>query len=391
MIVLRQIFPQFSCFGSARNEVIVVMIQKVSASLSIFGSTFIIYDIVKKIRNGKKTDPYQRIMVALSFFYFILSFFAFFLGSWVAPKESGWMWAVGNTASCTMQGFLLVLGTMGELTNQTAVSFNILMLIVFGWNQEKFAKRIENPLHIAIVVVALSTAVVPFFFQLYNPACGICNLRPRVGMCGNGKDDEVFFCIVRGNHETVYWAIYWIVVATKMFALIFCTIAMLWVYFYVRRQENKNQRYNFRGHNANNHKESMRIRKILLLYTASLYLSHGVSVFCLWVKLPTSKWFIARALIPMRGFFNFLVYFLPNCLKYQQDHPGAWLVTAYFQIVRSRVDCPFSPSEMCGGRNEDVVDAPEMNFATFNTNLATYNTSISPDGATATVTEGEIA
>eukprot|EP00957_Ditylum_brightwellii_P091481 6965888-Ditylum_brightwellii.AAC.1 len=65
------------------------------------------------MRNGKKTDPYQRIMVALSFFDFILSFFGLFLGSWMAPMETGWMGAVGNTVSCTMQGFFLVLVILG--------------------------------------------------------------------------------------------------------------------------------------------------------------------------------------------------------------------------------------------------------------------------------------
>eukprot|EP00957_Ditylum_brightwellii_P035782 2713132-Ditylum_brightwellii.AAC.1 len=46
-----------------------------------------------------------------------------------------------------------------------------------------------------------------------------------------------------------------------------------------------------------------------------------------------------------------VVYFLPKCLKYQQDHPGTWLMTPI--------------SKFC--TQEGVEDAPEMNLATFNT------------------------
>eukprot|EP00957_Ditylum_brightwellii_P160014 12180512-Ditylum_brightwellii.AAC.1 len=58
-----------------------------------------------------------------------------------------------------------------------------------------------------------------------------------------------------------------------------------------------------------------------------------------------------------------LVYFLPNCLKHQQEHPGMWLVSAYFQILHLHTPCAFTPSGMCAGQKEDVEDAPEMNFA----------------------------
>ena len=42
-------------------------------------------------------------------------------------------------------------------------------------------------------------------------------------------------------------------------------------------------------------------------------------------------------------------------------------MTAYFQVLRSQAPCAWSPSGMCAGQKEDVEDAPEMNFAKFNT------------------------
>eukprot|EP00957_Ditylum_brightwellii_P032228 2442915-Ditylum_brightwellii.AAC.1 len=62
-----------------------------------------------------------------------------------------------------------------------------------------------------------------------------------------------------------------------------------------------------------------------------------------------------------------LVYFQPNCLKYQQDHPGTWLVAAYFQVLCFFALCVLSPSGMHACQKEDVEDAPETIFTKFNT------------------------
>eukprot|EP00957_Ditylum_brightwellii_P082387 6264303-Ditylum_brightwellii.AAC.1 len=108
------VYP-FSCLGSARNELIVAIFQKTGAFLSILGSSLIVSDVAKKVRNSKETDPYQRIMVGLSIFDILISFFFFFLGTWMVPKETGWLWAVGNTSSCSAQGFFFAFSGFGEI------------------------------------------------------------------------------------------------------------------------------------------------------------------------------------------------------------------------------------------------------------------------------------
>eukprot|EP00957_Ditylum_brightwellii_P156536 11914217-Ditylum_brightwellii.AAC.1 len=107
----------FSCKGSARNELIVAISSKSGGFLSTLGSSLIVSDIAKKVRNGKETDPYQRIMLGLSLFDILYSFFYFFLGTWMAPKETEWLWAVGNTASCSTQGFFVIFGGLGEIVS----------------------------------------------------------------------------------------------------------------------------------------------------------------------------------------------------------------------------------------------------------------------------------
>jgi len=356
-------FEAFSCLGSARNELIVELFQKVSSFLSTLGSFLIVFDIARKVWHGKATDPYQRIMVGLSVYDIIFSL-VFFLGSWLTPKETGWLWAVGNTASCSAQGFFFTFGGAGELLCQMAISFNIVMLIVFEWNQNQFAKKVERPMHIIIFTLALSIAVVPLSTQTINPWCGYCFYGALYDKCSSGKDKEEL-CAVRGN-ETVEFVIDIIYRVLLFSVLIFCTIAMVWVYLHVRRQELRMGQYNFRQHNRETHRESKQIRKILSLYTLSLYLTYGIALLGALLPLPYNGQFLIRPLTPFLGFLNMLVYFLPNCLKYQKDHPGTWLVTAYFQVVRPCAPCSLSLSGVCVGREEEE-DAPEMNFSKINT------------------------
>jgi len=120
-------FNPFSCRGSNRTELIVETIQRIGGFLSTFGSSLILSDIAKKVRNGKETDPYQRIMVGMSIFDILYSFFLFFLGTWMAPVETGSLWAKGNMASCTAQGFFFMFGGSGEVVSY----FTCFCLVLF--------------------------------------------------------------------------------------------------------------------------------------------------------------------------------------------------------------------------------------------------------------------
>mmetsp|Transcript_6871 Transcript_6871/g.9131 ORF Transcript_6871/g.9131 Transcript_6871/m.9131 type:complete len:310 (-) Transcript_6871:262-1191(-) len=240
-----------------------------------------------------------------------------------------------------------------------SILLNLLVLIVFGWKQEIFAKKMEKLMHIIIITCTISSAVVPLVFQTYNPNCGVCNPTILYDTCSTKDGGKL--CVLRGN-EIVDFVLNTIVGAAVILALIFCTVAMVWVYLHVRRQELKMQEYNFRGHNEEHHRESKRIRKILLLYTLSLYLTWGVyaATANLYIFLSLNIPFFVRVLFESSlpsslGFFNMLVYFLPNSLKYQEDHPGTWLVTSYFHVLHPNTT--------------RVEDSPDMN------NLSRFNTS----------------
>eukprot|EP00957_Ditylum_brightwellii_P067353 5112658-Ditylum_brightwellii.AAC.1 len=127
-------------------------------------------------------------------------------------------------------------------------------------------------MHFIIIAFVLVVAIIPLAYETYNPDCGDCFPVVLFGKCSIKDEGEL--CIVRGNQQ-VFTVIRLIAGATICTVLIFCTVAMVWVYLYVRRQEMRNRRYIFGGLNtADNHRESRRIRKILFLYTLSLYFSY---------------------------------------------------------------------------------------------------------------------
>jgi len=220
-------------------------------------------------------------------------------------------------------------------------------------------------MHIIIITLTFLLAGIPLAFQNYGPACGGCRITTIRAKCSD-TDVENMLCKLRGN-ERVGAVVAKIRGSFLVLVLVFSTVTMVWVYLHVKRQEKRNKQYVFRGSAQDRQKESERIRKILFLYTLSLYFAYG-PLFVFVIVAPTQTLFsIFRILGPTLGFFNMLVYFLPNCLKYQKDHPGTWLVIAYFQLVCPCASCTLSLSGVCVGKEEEEEDAPEMNFAKVNT------------------------
>ena len=98
-----QLYEQYS---SCDNPHLLLILPKISGSLSIAGSTYIITAVLKKWRTEKKSiNPYHRIMAAYSVYDIIFTFFNYFLGTWMVPAETGWFGAVGTTVTCSIQGF----------------------------------------------------------------------------------------------------------------------------------------------------------------------------------------------------------------------------------------------------------------------------------------------
>ena len=104
-----------ACTASLGQEVTKQVVSKVSATLSILGSSYIVKFVWTKWRTNRASlDPYQRIMAATCIVEVLFSFFVFFLGSWMTPVATGWWGAAGNGFTCSIQGFFHYFGSIGN-------------------------------------------------------------------------------------------------------------------------------------------------------------------------------------------------------------------------------------------------------------------------------------
>lgn len=330
----------YQCANSPRGEVVATVIRKISSSFSIFGSYYILATVWKKWREKKSSiDPYQRIVVGMSIYDFFWTFFPWFMGSWMVPAETGWWGAVGNQHTCSMQGFFFWLGVPGALLYQMLLSVHTLLLVTYQWKPRDFEKKIERRAHVAIFVVSITLATIPLFFQAYNPECGTCLPAPLPIGCGDWAWGNQYFggdgeteCI-RGNPtlSEAYYSIY----LSNIFAMsIICTSSMIMVYRSVRRQEDRVSRYlSFRS--EDHRRESKRIKRTMILYTVGFFFCWVIPSIIIHSGLPPGSPanVISYILLPLQGFFNMLVFIAPKCAKYQRQHPGTWLCTAYVCVI----------------------------------------------------------
>merc|ERR1719276_326944 len=88
-------------------------LQRGSAFLSICGSGYIIWDILRNDPDQKKiSGVYHRIMLALSLFD-MTSSIALFLANWAQPSDTEYAFvyeSYGNQMTCNVQGWMILFG-----------------------------------------------------------------------------------------------------------------------------------------------------------------------------------------------------------------------------------------------------------------------------------------
>jgi len=149
------------------------IIMKVGGSISCFGSGYIIQDVLRN-QDKRSTSIYHRIMVGLSTMDILLSFFAFFLGTWPLPKDASFLWAAGNMQSCEAVGFIAGVGYVGSpMYNCSLASFYLLQL-KYNWPDHKM-KKVEKWFHIVPCSLALVYSITALCTNTFGPSpSGFC-------------------------------------------------------------------------------------------------------------------------------------------------------------------------------------------------------------------------
>ena len=97
---------QLSEFSTAQQATVVLFSKAVSLG-SIVASSTIVYKIASN--RTRRRQVKERMIVGMSCFDALYSL-ALFVGSWAFPSDSGVWGAAGSNSSCSVQGFLAMLG-----------------------------------------------------------------------------------------------------------------------------------------------------------------------------------------------------------------------------------------------------------------------------------------
>ena len=197
------------------QAVILAILPKISSIFSLFGSTWIVIEVLT--HDGelpKRHHPYHRLLFAMSV-YDILESIWNFTSTWPMPASDdelntgAALWAVGNTYTCSMQGFFLTLSVAVPLYN-ALLGVYYMLVIKFQFTQSTLSNKVEPTMHFIAGSWAFGTAISSGVMGLYNNANLWCWIAPYPSNC----KDTMRYSIeeancVRGNNAWFYrWVFY---------------------------------------------------------------------------------------------------------------------------------------------------------------------------------------
>lgn len=307
------------------QEIGLYVLTMISATISIVGSSTIVYKVVKNLHTAL---PYDRFLLGLSSCDIVASL-TFFVAPFMLPKATSQrVWASGNEGTCTALGFLTQFSYSAFVYNGM-LSFYYLLTVRYGVKRQTLAKKYEPWMHISVVGFFLATASIGAAIGLYNeidlgPGCWIRDY-PRGCYEVGGCTGHYFGWVFTG--------------LPTLFTLFSVIVNNLVIYFHVKRIFGASDNSNapgaavFQRRTSMRHKEQIRdVARQGLLYVGSFFLCYSCQ-FVLRVlessPFPADEkegqvyWLLLldAFLRPLQGFVNLLVYTRPNYVKLREAFP----------------------------------------------------------------------
>ena len=206
------------------------IIPKFAGLASFLFSCMIVYTVSRDQKKRDKT--YHRLLLGMALADMSSSIWLA-MSTWPIPKETGILWAVGNTTTCTFQGFFTQFGISSAIYNGS-LSFYYLLVVRYGWRSDQM-KRIEPCLHGVPLLWALLTAIAGLPLTLFNSAnfwCWVASYHNR------------------GRHADIFrWAFFY---GPLWLTELVVTINLILVVSHVRRITKNSENHVFGINNTNN-------------------------------------------------------------------------------------------------------------------------------------------
>jgi len=276
-----------------------IWISRTSASLSILGSSAIVYMILSD-RKRKLDRPYHRLMLMMSSFDIIQSV-ALAVAVLAIPRESDFYGAKGNIATCKAQGFFLVLGGFAVPLYNSCLNVYYVLTIRYNISLQKFVK-FEPILHVfSILYPTVLATILTADDKMVPVMAGRCSPR--------GSLFSLTFALTLGSCFFISFA------------------SMICICWTVISQGMAMKRYNF-GNGRNSFAQRRETTIQALVYMLAFILTHTFPLIGFLAtkekvgeKPRTAFLILACILYPLQGFWNFLFYIRPGVRRVIRANP----------------------------------------------------------------------
>lgn len=313
---------------STTGKIILSWIGHLSGLMSFLASLAIIYMILSD-RKRRLAKANHRLMLGLSIFNCFQSA-AFSMTTIPVPVDYDTYGNFGNSATCTAQGFFIILG-LGVPMYNTSLSILYLLSIRHAMKPENFSSKVEPFMHIMSCLVPVSSAIL-------GASLGIIKAGPTV-------------CFISWGPKSVVWI--WIGGATICTCFVICIYSMASICYTVITQRKRMRRYSFSSRRTRTRDSETRDTVMqAMLYAAAFLLTF---IFPLTTFIyesiyeETAPFFIevmGKIFYPLQGFWNFLLYTRPIVIRIRTEHPDKNLIGIMREVifcakkVRTRVQTP---------------------------------------------------
>jgi hypothetical protein len=302
---------------TAQQQLAVAIIPRVTGMMSVLGSSFIIFEVLKNPK--KRGMAYHLQMLALSIVDFLYST-SWFVYDWPAP-DSGW---------CTARGFLNILAGTPEAMLNAGVCVYYLFFVYFSWSEEKIL-RYQRVLIVFPIIWGLISAILTLAQGMINlnPVTGFCWLYPAPAGC-TGSDctpDKYYYDL----YAFVFLQIFrWISFAVGV-------ISMCFVYYKVSKDEREQGGQapagwlwflqHEEGQDTSRTIRSRRMARQAFWYLLNFFLTYVGST--LWSIVVASGGTPSFGLmcfmfifLPWQGFWNAIIYIRPRYMRNREKYPS---------------------------------------------------------------------
>ncbi len=303
------------------QEIALSVLYVISSTLSIMGSSTIIYKVMS---DRLQATSYDRLLLGLSFCDLLASI-GFALSPFLLPKETSIrVWAIGSESTCTLLGFFTQLGFSSVLYNGF-LSYYYLFTIRYGVKRHVFARRYEPWFHAFTFFFSFITSTVGASMGFYSEV--------QLGM-GCWVNDYPEGCT---SENCISEEIAWFYGSSPViFALVSLIVNNILVYRHVRKVFHTTDAVQ----TERSIRQKIQKREVAtqgLFYVATFFFCFW-SAICVRVMEAFSEtvderdiyWILVfmSATLPLQGFLNVFVYTRPNYKRVRAAFPQLSMLAA---------------------------------------------------------------